>query len=186
MVRPNRSAAGNKLNLFLCFASSFLPFLLQIAKKTFLRRRWGWEVGKKWEMDGIQQCRDVFVSCILWDLCERAVLDAVSANSALGMLFSLLWRLFLSPMTATTLLYGWRDCLTSLGVRWGTRNLCLVQLCLFFLLSFLQHSAGTRTGISIFTPVSSNSVQSRSRRHCGMQTASCVTGMLPEVKLLGI
>lgn len=47
MVRPNRSAAGNKLNLFLCFASSFLPFLLQIAKKTFLRRRWGWEVGKK-------------------------------------------------------------------------------------------------------------------------------------------
>lgn len=35
------STAENKLNLFLCFASPFLPFLFQIAKKTSLRWREG-------------------------------------------------------------------------------------------------------------------------------------------------
>lgn len=34
---PNLSTAENKFNLFLCFASPFLPFLFQIAKKTSLR-----------------------------------------------------------------------------------------------------------------------------------------------------
>lgn len=41
MLGPNPSTAEIKLNLFLCFASPFLPFLFQIAKKTFLTYRWG-------------------------------------------------------------------------------------------------------------------------------------------------
>lgn len=41
MLRPNPSAAEKKLNLFLCFASPFLPFLFQIAQKTSPRWREG-------------------------------------------------------------------------------------------------------------------------------------------------
>lgn len=64
MLGPNLSTAENKLNLFLCFASPFLPFLFQIAKETSLRWGWGREVGQKWERDGIcYLCRDAFVIC---------------------------------------------------------------------------------------------------------------------------
>lgn len=60
-LRPNPSTAESKLNLFLCFASPFLPFRFQIAKKTYLR----WREGRKEKRDGACcLCRDAFVICM--------------------------------------------------------------------------------------------------------------------------
>lgn len=57
MLGPNLSTAENKLNLFLCFASPFLAFLFQIAKKTSLR----WKEGRRKKGMGNVVCAGMYL-----------------------------------------------------------------------------------------------------------------------------
>lgn len=138
---PNLSTAENKLNLFLCFTSPFLPFLFQIAKKTSPRCGWGKEVGEKWERDGIcYLCRDAFVICVFWEywaLWKSKVLTLHLKTGVWECCFPSCEAASSAPQQPQLFLYGWQNRLTSLGLRLGIRNLCFTQQWLFFLLSFL-------------------------------------------------
>lgn len=116
-------------------------------------------------------------------LCEIAGFDTSSKNWGLGMLFSLTRRFFFSPTTATTFSI-W---LTELSDEPGheTRNKELVFYSAMSVLPPIVPLAPVQAPeqASAFLLLCHPTVQSRSRRHCGMQTASCVIGMLPWVKL---
>lgn len=152
MLRPNPSTAENKLNLFPCFASPFLPFLFQIAKKTSLRWREG---RRKQRMENIV-CAGIHllsawlgkgrVCFCMWKLEFGNVLFPLCEDYSLALQRpQLFFFCLVDRITRRAWAGGWEQ-----GTCVSLRAACSSSP------RSLSTSASTRTGISIFTPVSSH------------------------------
>lgn len=155
----------------------FLPFLFQIAKKTALRWREG-KRKKRMKMLSVQGC-----VCYLhvWGApgWGRAGFVSACENWGLGMFFFPYCEDYsLALQRPQLFLSGWQNYPTSLGRRLGTRNLFHSVLPVLPPLVPLAPVQAPEQA-SAFLLLCHPTVPSRSRRHCGMQAASWVTGMLP-------
>lgn len=143
------------------------------------------ERGEKEERDGkCCLCRDAFVICMSGEhrAWEGQGLFLHVKTGVWECSFSLTWRLFFSPVSATTFFFlsGWQNYPASLGRRLGTRNLCLTPHSLPVLPPLVPLApVQAPEQASAFFLLCHPTVPSRSRRHCAVQAASWVTGTLP-------
>lgn len=112
-------------------------------------------------------------------LCGRAEFDTASKLGVWGMLFSLKWRFFFSPITATTFSVGLTQMSDEPEHEAGNKELvlCSAMSVLPPIAPLVPMQAPEQA--SAFLLLCHPTVQSRSRRHCGVQPASCVIEVLP-------
>ena len=179
MLGPNPSTVENKLYNFCVLHLPFCHFSSKLLWKHLRdaggRGREG-RVRKGWNMLPVRGC-----------ICYLRVLGAPGSVKEWGLIphlktgvwecsFPLAWRFFFSPTTATTFSVWLTEFSDEPGHEAGNKELVFYSAMSVLppVVPLAPEQASAFLLLCHPTPV-----QSRSRRHCGMQTASCVIRMLP-------